>query len=363
MKDRIIWLCIIIVVCMVFTSSSTLWACTSFKVTAEDNSVVIGRSLEFGTDPESSVIYAPRGKKHTGTTPDGGEGMSWTSKYASLYMDGFGFDSPVDGLNEAGLAIAALYMPGYKVYPDTVSGEKEQTISSIEFTQWLLDSFASTEEVKKTLPSITVWGAEVPSMNEVMPAHYIVYDAAGNGLVIEYINGKLNMYDNPLGVLTNAPTFPWHMTNLRNYVNLSKTGNKEFFLKDMKIERTGQGTGLIGLPGDQTPPSRFIRAAVLASWGEGAKEADSAVILAVHILNALDIPDGIAGNKDGEKTFYDFTRWATVKDLTNLRYFYRTYDNPSMRMVDLRELAKSDKRRSYPISTDGTKPWNNVTDN
>lgn len=360
MKCRIMWCCILTAF-VVALSSSPLWACTFFTVSAKDGSVAVGRTLEFGVDPGSQLIYAPRGEKHSTALPDGKTGLSWTSKYASLYLSGFELDSPLDGMNEAGLAVAGLYMPGYAEYQKPGSGPNDKTISSIDLSKWILQSFSSVEEIRKTLPGITVYGAEVSAMGEVMPAHYVVCDAAGKGLVIEYTEGKLYMYDNPLGVLTNAPNFPWHMTNLKNYVTLSPVGAISMSLKDVEFQRTSQGSGLFGIPGDYTSPSRFVRAAIMSSWGKGATDADSAVILALHILNALDIPDGIAGSDKDGKTYFDYTRWSTIRDLAKARYFYRTYDNPSLRMVDLKQLAKGSKRKVFDIASDSTSPWTDMT--
>lgn len=265
-------------------------------------------------------------------------------------------------MNEAGLSAGCLYLPGYAGYQRVDAGSGDRVLSSFDLTAWMLQSFASVDEVRKALPSITVWGAEIAELGGIVPLHYAVYDASGKGLVIEYVEGELHVYDNPLGVLTNSPTFPWHMTNLRNYVTLSSVGATDSSLRGMKVHRLGQGTGLVGLPGDLTPPSRFVRAAVMASWGSGAADADRAVILALHVLNSLDIPDGVAGTEKDGTTVYDFTRWSTVRDLSNLRFFYRTYQNPSLRMVDLKWLAEGSKRKVFPIAADDVALWTDVTE-
>ena len=85
-------------------------------------------------------------------------------------------------------------------------------------------------------------------------------DASGKSIVIEYVGGKLNVFDDPLGVVTNSPSFDWHMANLRNYVNFSMTNVPPVKLGSVKLEPFGQGSGMLGLPGDFTPPSRFVRA-------------------------------------------------------------------------------------------------------
>src|SRR5208282_2216741 len=91
-------------------------------------------------------------------------------------------------------------------------------------------------------------------------AHYVVYDASGKSIVVEYTGGKLHVYDDPLGVITNSPAFDWQMTNLSNYVNFSMTNVPPVKLGPVTLEPFGQGSGMLGLPGDFTPPSRFVRA-------------------------------------------------------------------------------------------------------
>lgn len=362
MRSSIMRCCILAVLVGVL-SSSPLWGCTSFTLSGEDGSVVVGRSMEFAVELGSRRVYAPCGERYSGTLPDGEPGMSWAAKYASVYIDAFGIDAAVDGMNEAGLSVGCLYLPGYAGYQTADERSAGQRVlSSFELPGWMLQNFASVDEVKKALPGVTVWGGEIAELGGVVPIHYAVYDASGKGLVVEYVGGELHVYDNPLGVLTNAPTFPWHMTNLRNYVTLSQAGATDMSLRGTKIHRFGQGTGLAGLPGDSTPPGRFVRAAVMASWGKGAADADGAVVLALHILNALDIPDGVSGTEKEGKMVYDLTRWSTVRDLTNRRFFYRTYANPSLRMVDLGRLVESKERKAFSLAADGVGLWDDVTD-
>lgn len=117
------------------------------------------------------------------------------------------------------------------------------------------------------------------------PCHYVLHDAAGNCAVIEYVDGKRSIHDNPLGVFTNAPTFDWHITNLRNYANLSVTNVPPVELVGVRLSGFGQGNGLFGLPGDFTPPSRFVRAVAFSQSSVATKTAVDATLQAFHILN------------------------------------------------------------------------------
>jgi choloylglycine hydrolase len=173
--------------------------------------------------------------------------------------------------------------------------------------------------------------------------HYIVNDSAGNCIVIEYVGGKLNIYDNPLGVITNSPGFDWQMTNLRNYVNMSFINSPPVQLGTYKIESFGQGSGMLGIPGDFTPPSRFVRA-VAYSQGVGAyplQTGNDAVLQAFKVLNNFDIPKGSVreGQKDANGNIIaDYTLWTSVNDLKSKTYYIRTYDNSQIRSAELMKM-------------------------
>src|SRR5262249_38858251 len=154
-------------------------------------------------------------------------------------------------------------------------------IAPWELPSYILSQFSTIDEVKKGLNEVAVIGVNAPEMgNQVPPLHYIVHDAQGNSLVIEYTKGGLKTYDNPLGVITNSPTFEWHMINVGNFV--------------------GQGTGLLGMPGDFTPQSRFIRAAVFSQGEIPSVTGTDGVFHAFHILNQFDIPKGSVQGKEGQ---------------------------------------------------------------
>ena len=152
----------------------------------------------------------------------------------------------------------------------------------------------------------------------ILPLHHIAYDAKGSCIVIEYVEGQLNIHENPLGVITNKPTFDWHLQNLSNYVNLNPVNIKSSKLGDFEIKATGNETGLLGLPGDNTSPSRFVRAAFYSHGEVKPANAESAVTLAWHILNALDIPKGLVVNEElGMVVSRDIAYWSVLRDLTN----------------------------------------------
>ena len=136
--------------------------------------------------------------------------------------------------------------------------------------------------------------------------------------------------DDPLGVITNSPAFDWHMTNLRNYVNFSMTNVPSVQLGPVKLEPFGQGSGMLGLPGDFTPPSRFVRAVAFSQSVFPSKTGDDAVLEAFHILNQFDIPKGAAREHEKDEhgnILADYTAWTAASDLKAKQYYFRTYDN------------------------------------
>lgn len=322
---------------------NALDACTGIQLKSEDGSIVNGRTLEFGIWVETNVSVIPRGYTFTGTTPQG-PGLTYQSKYAVVGATAYGVPSVMDGMNEKGLSVGVFYFPGYAGYSEINSQNQSKAVSPAEFSNWIATQFETIDEVKAALPHVVIaptvdkgWGS-TPA-----PFHYIVYDKKGNSLVIEPINGKLITYDNPLGVLTNSPTFDWQMTHLRNYINLTPFNVKPLKIKGLELIPFGQGSGMVGLPGDFTPPSRFVRAAIFSITAIPVKNSSSAVFQAFHILNQFDIPVGIAREKKEDAIYSDYTLVTAVRDPQTLRYYFRTYDDQNIRMVDLKKFDLNSK--------------------
>jgi choloylglycine hydrolase len=316
-------------------------ACTGIRLTAADGTVVHARTLEFAVDLQSDVLVSPRGYSRVGLTPDGQDGLTWKAKYASVGANGVGLPILIDGVNEAGLAAGLFYFPttaGYMAYAPT---EANRTIAPWQLGSWLLDNFGSVDEVKANIGSILVAETVLKQWGFSPPVHAIVHDSSGKSIVIEYVGGKLNVYDNPLGVITNSPAFDWQMTNLRNYVNFSLDNHPPIQLGSVKLEPFGQGSGMLGMPGDFTPPSRFVRAVAFSQSVLEPKTGDDAVTTAFHVLNNFDIPRGAA--REAHKDEYgnvlaDYTIWTAASDLKAKRYYFRTYDDSRIRMVDLTKM-------------------------
>ena len=251
-----------------------------------------------------------------------------------------------DGLNEKGLAIGLFYFPITAGYMPYSVGDAGKTIAPWEMGSWILDNFATVEEVKANASKIVVAEVVFKDWGFVPPVHFVVHDASGKSIVIEYVGGKLNVHENPLGVMTNSPTFDWHMTNLRNYVNFSLTNVPPVQLGPIKLVPFGQGSGMLGLPGDFTPPSRFVRAAAFSQSLLPSKTGIAAVLQAFHVLNNFDIPKGALREHEKDdhgNILTDYTVWTSANDLKAKQFYFRTYQNSQIRMVDLTKMNPNAK--------------------
>ncbi|MEN6557726.1 MAG: choloylglycine hydrolase family protein [Thermoguttaceae bacterium] len=335
--------------CMLSGSVRPTAACTGIHIKTQDGSVLAARTLEFAANLQSEVIVIPRAAEFVGAAPGDRPGLTGKSKYAVLGANGFGLPAIVDGLNERGLAVAIFYFPGYAKYQEIAPNDVGKTIAPWQLPTYLLGQCANVDEAVRAVRAVRVGAAVQKDMNMVPPCHYVLHDAGGRCVVVEYVGGELSIHENPLGVITNSPDFPWHVTNLRNYVNLTVNNVPPIDLSGLRFGSFGQGSGMLGLPGDFTPPSRFVRAVAFSQSALPAATARDGVLQAFHILNQFDIPKGaVRGAEHGQETS-DYTLWTSVADLTHHRYYFRTFENSRIRMIDLHQMdldAKTIKKFS-----------------
>lgn len=335
-------------------------ACTGIKLSAKDGSIVHGRTLEFGIKIDSSIVVVPRDFEFTGTTSKG-PGLKYKAKYGTVGVIAFDNPALMDGLNEKGLAVGTFYFPGFAGYTPLTAENQSVALSPVEFPNWILTQFATIDEVKENLSKVIIAPTIVQQWGPApAPFHYIVFDKDGKSLVIEPRDGKLLTYDNPLGTFTNSPNFDWHMTNLRNYINLTTLNAKPLKVDGLTFNSFGQGSGMVGLPGDFTPPSRFVRAAIFSITATPSADADEGVAQAFHILNQFDIPIGAAQTKEGNVVYSDYTQVTCVRDPQSLKYYFKTYDDQNIKVVDLNSFdlnAKSLKK----ANTSGSQAYTNIS--
>ena len=342
-----------VVLFFILMLSGKAHSCTGITVKTEDGSVISSRTLEFAAPLNSQVVFIPRGHETSLKFTSGKKGLSWKQKYSILGLNGFNMPIIIEGFNEKGLSVGAFFFPNYSKFEKLTDENSKQAVSSGVLPTWIVGNFATVAEVRKALTTITVVGEMPQGIDEVLPAHYRVTDATGDQIVIEYVDRGLRIYDNPTGVITNAPEFDWHLTNIQNYLNLSAINPKPYKINGKELKPFGFGAGMRGLPGDFSPPSRFIRAVALSLTVKTVKTAEEGVNLAWHIINNVDIPTGAACGTEADGSIsMDKTEWVNVSDLKNLVLYFRSYDNHIIRKVDMKKLNTNGSKVMYiPIET------------
>ena len=169
--------------------------------------------------------------------------------------------------------------------------------------------------------------------------HWRVADRSGKQIVIEVVDGEFKVYDNPLGVITNSPDFPWQMTNLNNYINLFAGTTAAHPFGDIWLHSFGAGSAHLGLPGDATPASRFVRAAFYQTTAPTPANAQKGVLAAFYLLNNFDIPLGTEfADKKIPVDMPSATQWTSVTDIAGMKIYFRTMYNSNIRMIDLGKI-------------------------
>lgn len=304
--------------------------CTAMTMQTTEGEAFFGRTMDFSFPLDPELYIVPR--HHV-----------WRNnrKSAKIFNQysfiGIGQDISdlifVDGVNEMGFAAAALYFPGYAHYeeidyPDT----NKISIAAIELVNFLLGMCASVSQAEAIMQKITIIGVEDSLTNSVAPLHWMVTDKSGRSMVIENTESGLHLYDNPIGVLSNSPDFHWHLTNLRNFLNLSPNQSEKEQWGEVELTPFGQGCGTIGLPGDYSPPSRFVRTSFQKSHTPTPSSGREAVITAFHIMEGVSIPKGIVTTQRGTD---DFTQYTAFMNINTGEYFYKTYYNCQIMKAEL----------------------------
>lgn len=327
------------------------FACTDFQLKAGDGSLVCGRSMEWAQPMRSKLRYHRRGESFQSKAPNGKTGRQWHSTFGYVAADAYDLDTAVDGMNEKGLSYSALWLPG-TTYQTVPAGNEDKAVDALDLGAYILGRFDTVADAVAELKRNYIWCSSITEMGGVPTLHIALHDSTGNNAVIEFIDGQQKIYDNPNGVLTNAPTFDWHLTNLGNYIHIDAANPKPVIVAGTVLAPPGQGSGFLGIPGDWTPPSRFVRATAMRAFAKQPAKAADAVTLAAHILNSVDIPIGaIRADKDGID-YSDYTQWALIKDLTNKKLFYRGYNNLNLRSLDLKETDWQSGAMPTPIVID-----------
>ncbi|WP_449246547.1 linear amide C-N hydrolase [Desulfarculus baarsii] len=315
-------------------------ACTGVSLQAADGAVVYGRTMEWGNyDLGSRVNIVPRGVELIGATPDGKPGHKWSTKLGVVGVDCLGKDLLLDGMNEAGLTVGAFYHPGFAEYGPYGPADAAKTISPSDVTTFILSQFATIEQTRQGMAKVLVAPVVEPTLGFPFPVHFLVTEPSGKAIVIEFLKGKMVIFDNPLGVITNAPSFDWHLTNLRNYINLSPTSLANKKIRGLELTPVGVGSGMIGLPGDFTPPSRFVRAVTFTQTARPTADGPETIYEFFRIMDNFNLPMHAGeGPKDAAQStrgMRSSTLWTTAYDTKNKVLYYHTQHNRRVRKVEV----------------------------
>jgi choloylglycine hydrolase len=341
-------------------------ACTGITLKAQDGTVVYGRTMEWGSfDLNSQVVIYPRGYQFTAHTPDKKPGLSWKAPYGFVGLDGIDAEVTLDGMNEKGLAVGGFYHPGFAEYQKYDPAKASQSMGPGDVIAYLLSTCATIDEVKAAIGKVYVTAVIAAPIGMAPPAHLIIVEPGGKAIVIEYLKGQPVVFDAPLGVITNAPTYDWHEINLRNYLNLSAVALPSRKLEDMNFAPLGGGSGMIGLPGDFTPPSRFVRAVAFTQSARKTADGPETVYELFRILDNFNVPLGAAEGEGEAKTkgMRSSTIWTTGWDTKNKVLYYHTQNNRRVRMVDLTKLGFTEgcEKIRFPLDKEKVQDIENVT--
>lgn len=296
--------------------------CTALSVKTSHGDIFLGRNMDFSFPLAPQLYAVPKGYEWNNMC----DTIQIKARYGFM---GMGQDiSPInfaDGVNEMGFAAAALYFQGYAQYDEiSLYDSKLPPIAAVELVKLLLSLCACVEQAVHVLHKISIVGIKDSVTGSIAPLHWIIADKNGKCMVVEKTVNGLKIIDNPVGVLSNSPDFQWHMTNLRNYMNLEPFQKEAAEWGSVPLTPFGQGAGTLGMPGDYTPPSRFVRTAYHKNYAYFSADRDEAVVACFHILESVTIPKGAVMTARGTS---DYTQYTVFIDLASGEYFYRTYDN------------------------------------
>lgn len=309
-------------------------ACTGISLTAKDGSYVQARTIEAAAGAlKSECVIIPHGQEITSFTPTGINGLKFKAKYGVVGMSVVMKEFICEGINEAGLSAGLFFFPHYGQYQTYDPQFNDISLGDLQVPTWILTQFATIDELKAGIGQIRIVGLDAASV-----VHYRIGEPSGKQVVLEIVNGVPHFYDNTVGVLTNSPGFQWHLTNLNNYVNLFPGSAPDKKMGEITLTPIGGNSGFLGLPGDATPPSRFVRIAFYRQTAPQLDDAISTILQSFHILNNFDIPIGIEHQAGQVPDIPSATQWTSAIDLTHRKVYYKTAYNNSIRCIDLNTI-------------------------
>lgn len=333
-------------------------ACTGITLKSKDGATIAARTIEWAESVMNNMyVVVPRNQELQSFTPSGMDGVKFKVKHGFVGLAVEQKEFMVEGINEKGLSAGLFYFPNYGKYQPYDTNQKDQCLADFQVVSYVLAECSTVNEVKEALGKVRIINIDPRSST----VHWRFTEPSGRQIVLEIVNEKMHFYENPLGVLTNSPGIEWHWTNLNNYINLTPGNAPEHQFGPLEMKNLGHGSGLLGLPGDFTPPSRFVRAAFFQLTAPQQPSAEESAVQAFHLLNNFDIPTGTevpSGKASIELP--SATQFTVASDTHNRKIYYRTMYNSNIRCIDLKAIdfnhvnyhsTPLDKKKKQPIET------------
>jgi len=313
--------------------------CTA--VTYKTKDFYFGRTLDYEYSYKEEVTITPRNYEFKFRNEE-----TISSHYAIIGMAYVADNYPLyyDAINENGLGMAGLNFVGNAYYNDIQ--ENKDNIAQFEFIPWILSQCSTTKEAKKLIEKINLINTPFNGQLPLAQLHWIIADAE-ESITVEAVKDGIKIYDNPVGVLTNNPPFDKQLFALNNYMNLSNKSPKNTFATNLELQQYSRGMGAIGLPGDLSSQSRFVRASFIKMNSVSGKDENESVSQFFHILNSVDQQRGCCELEDGK---YEITIYTSCCNATKGIYYYTTYDNHQITAVDMHnENLDGEELVRYPL--------------
>lgn len=316
--------------------------CTSISFKTNDH--YFGRNLDLEYSYKESVTITPRN-----FTFQFRDTTTFQTHYAIIGVATVADGYPLyyDAANEFALGIAGLNFPGNAVYLPAAEGK--DNVAPFELIPWILAQCKNVSETRKLLQKINITDVPFNDSYPLTPLHWMVSDA-NESIVIEPTAQGVQVYDNPIGVLTNNPVFPYQMHNLCNYLNITNQEVTNRFSSKVNLEPYSRGMGGIGLPGDLSSASRFVRAAFTKLNSVCDNSENGSINQFFHILDSVAQTRGCCEINNA----YEITLYSSCCNTTKGIYYYKTYDNPQITAVSLHNEDLNGKELlQYPLRLNG----------
>lgn len=315
--------------------------CTAISYKTKDH--YFGRNLDLEYSYNETVTITPRNYVF-----EFRKMVKLESHFAMIGMAYIANDYPLyyDATNEKGLSIAALNFPQnacYKPFCNT-----KDNITPFELIPWVLGQCATVDEAKKLLERINVLNENFSDELPLSPLHWIISDKECS-ITLEAVKRGIKIYENPVGVLTNNPTFDYQLFNLNNHMSLTNGEPQNTFAANdaLKLEQYSRGMGAMGLPGDYSSMSRFVRAAFVKMNSVSSESEDDSVSQFFHMLKSVQMPRGCVKVSAGE---YAVTIYSSCCNTNRGIYYYTTYDNNQINAVNMHnENLNGNTLTAYPL--------------